>query len=60
MVSNKYAFDIDKYMESAAKGIVLDEMAIKVICAKAREVLSHDENVIAVQSPVTIVGDIHG
>ena len=45
MVSNKYAFDIDKYMEKAAKGEVLDEMAIKVICAKAKEVLSHDENV---------------
>ena len=60
MVSNKYAFDLDKYLEKARNGDLIDEPAIKVICAKAREMLSNEDNIQSVQSPVTIVGDIHG
>ena len=60
MVSNKYAFDLDKYLDKARKGEIIEEVAIKVICAKAREMLSFDDNIQSVQSPVTIVGDIHG
>jgi hypothetical protein len=60
MVSNKYAFDLDKYLDKARKGDLIEEMAIKVICAKAREMLSLEDNICKVQSPVTIVGDIHG
>ena len=45
MVSNKYAFDLDKYLEKARKGEIIEETAIKVICAKAREMLSYDDNV---------------
>lgn len=36
---SKYAFDIDRYLEQASKGELLDESCIKVICTKVREVL---------------------
>ncbi len=58
--ASKYAFDLDKYLEMAAKGEMLDEPCIKVICSKVREVLVQEDNVKAVQSPVTVVGDVHG
>jgi hypothetical protein len=44
-VSNKYAFDLDKYLDKARKGEIIEEVAIKVICAKAREMLSFDDNI---------------
>ena len=57
---SKYAFDIDRYLEQASKGELLDESCIKVICAKVREVLVQEDNVKNVRSPVTVVGDVHG
>lgn len=40
VTQSKYAFDLDKYLSLAAKGELLDEACIKVICAKVREVLA--------------------
>ncbi len=57
---SKYAFDLEKYLELAAKGELLDEAAIKIICAKVKEVLGAEDNVKQVYSPVTVVGDVHG
>lgn len=57
---NKYAFDIDKYLGLAAKGDLLEEQAIKLICSKVKEILVQEENVKQVQAPVTVVGDVHG
>lgn len=39
-MNNKYKFDIDHYLEKALKGDKLEEIAIEVICAKLREILS--------------------
>ena len=39
---------------------MLEEIAIKVICAKVKEILSQEDNVCKVDSPVTVVGDVHG
>ena len=58
--TSKYAFDIEKYLELAKKGQVLEEAAIKIICAKVKEVLAKEENVVRVAAPVTVVGDVHG
>ena len=58
--NNKYAFDMDKYLELASKGEFLDESCIKIICSKVREVLAQEDNVKSVRSPVTVVGDVHG
>ena len=57
---SKYAFDVDKYLDLAAKGELLDEQAIKIICSKVKEVFVQEENVKVVRSPVTVVGDVHG
>jgi hypothetical protein len=57
---SKYSFDIDQHLEKAAKGEILSEPAIKVICAKVREILSQESNVVDVFSPVTVAGDVHG
>jgi hypothetical protein len=48
MVSNRYAFDLDKYVDKARKGELIEEIAIKVICAKAREMLSTESNITVV------------
>ena len=60
LTRNRFAFDADHYLEKARKGEVLEEIAIKVICAKVKEVLAAENNVVDVVSPVTIVGDVHG
>lgn len=60
MFKSKLSFDIDHHLERASKGETLDETAIRVICAKVQEILAQEENVKSVQSPVTLVGDVHG
>ena len=57
---NRFAFDIDHHLEKAAKGEVLEEVAIKVICSKVKEILVNESNVHSISSPVTVVGDVHG
>jgi len=47
-------------LEKAAKGEILPELAIKVICAKVKEIFENERNVVNVNSPVTVVGDVHG
>ena len=57
---SKYSFDVDRFLSQALKGEVLDEISIKLICAKVKEILVNETNVKEVNSPVTIVGDVHG
>ena len=57
---NRFAFDIDHHLEKALKGEVLEEVAIKVVCAKVKEILVNESNVHSIRSPATIVGDVHG
>ena len=59
-VQNKFSFDADKYLDKAKKGEILDEISIKLICSKVKELLNEEENVVKINSPVTIVGDVHG
>lgn len=62
MFANKsrFGFDVDKFLETATKGEILEEMTIKLVCAKVRDILLLEENVKVVPSPVTVVGDVHG
>jgi serine/threonine-protein phosphatase PPG1 len=39
---------------------LLAESVIEAICAKAKELLMRESNVVHIQAPVTVVGDIHG
>lgn len=51
---------IDKYLEKAYEGQLLNENAIKFICLSLKEIFSKEPNVKRIPRPVTIVGDIHG
>jgi serine/threonine-protein phosphatase PPG1 len=39
---------------------LLAESVIEAICAKAKELLMKESNVVHISAPVTVVGDIHG
>ena len=52
--------DIDQLIAKAYDKQLLTENEIKLICEKAKEVLINESNVRQVQTPVTLVGDIHG
>lgn len=38
----------------------IEESVVVAICHKLSEILSHEPNVLMLQSPITVVGDIHG
>jgi serine/threonine protein kinase len=50
----------DRYLEKAYKGEKIEENVIKIICSKVREILSAEDNVQNLKSPITLVGDVHG
>ncbi|CAD8083705.1 unnamed protein product [Paramecium sonneborni] len=51
---------IDKFLEQAYSGELLNENAIKFICLTLKEIFSKEPNVKKIPTPVTIVGDVHG
>ncbi|KNC86889.1 serine/threonine-protein phosphatase 4 catalytic subunit [Sphaeroforma arctica JP610] len=57
MVSNG---DLDRQIETLRNCELIREAEVKLICAKAREILVEESNVQQVSSPVTICGDVHG
>ena len=52
--------DLDECIERLYKKELLAESVIEAICAKTKELLMRESNVVHVQAPVTVVGDIHG
>lgn len=52
--------DIDKLLERAYNGELLEENAIKIVCLQLKEIFSHEPNIKRISRPVTIVGDVHG
>lgn len=52
--------NLDQYIETLYEGKQISENDIKILCEKAREILSSENNVQPVRAPVTICGDIHG
>lgn len=53
-------FDLDACIERLKNKQLLGEALLREICEKTKEVLMRESNVVHVQSPVTVVGDIHG
>ena len=53
-------FDLDRQIERVSDDVPLTEPEIKVLVAKAKEVLAKEDNVQSVAAPVTICGDVHG
>ena len=52
--------DLDQQIEQLRKCEVIKESDVKLLCAKAREILVEESNVQRIDSPVTVCGDIHG
>ncbi|KAK8119202.1 serine/threonine-protein phosphatase PP2A catalytic subunit [Apiospora kogelbergensis] len=52
--------DLDECISRLYKKELLAESVIEAICAKTKELLMRESNVVHVKAPVTVVGDIHG
>ena len=52
--------DYSEELEKLYKGENLTEAELKAICQSCKEILEEEKNVVSIQCPVTIVGDIHG
>ena len=52
--------DLDECISRLYKKELLAESVIEAICSKTKELLMRESNVVQVQAPVTVVGDIHG
>ena len=51
---------LDKQIEYVMKVNILQEEQLKQICEEVRAILLEESNVPIIQTPCTIVGDIHG
>lgn len=54
------SIDLEECIERLQKRELLAESVIEAICAKAKELLMKESNVVHINAPVTVVGDIHG
>lgn len=54
------SIDLDECISQLYKKQLLAEPLIEAICAKAKELLMKESNVVHISAPVTVVGDIHG
>ena len=52
--------DLDQCIERLYKKELLADTVVEAICAKAKELLMKESNVVHISAPVTVVGDIHG
>lgn len=54
------ASDLDRIIETLHKGELITESEIKSLCQTGIELCSKEDNVLALQPPITICGDLHG
>jgi len=54
------SIDLDECLARLYKKELLAESVIEALCAKAKELLMRESNVVHIAAPVTVVGDIHG
>lgn len=52
--------DLDHQIEQLRRCETIKESEVRILCAKARELLANEGNVQRVETPITICGDIHG
>lgn len=58
--SDTFCKDLDSYINDLYQCKFLPEDAVKSLCEKAIEILEKEPNIVQVQTPVTISGDVHG
>ena len=51
---------VEKFIERLQEGELLDEPTVIDLCEKVKEQLFFEGNVVPLQSPVTVVSNIHG
>ncbi|KAJ0396478.1 hypothetical protein P43SY_004320 [Pythium insidiosum] len=49
-----------RHLERLRRGEAIELTAVLALCERMKDILVEDDNVVAVRSPVTICGDIHG
>ena len=55
MIENESAnFEIEKFIETLKKCEYITEIEVKFLCEKAKEILIKEENVVYLQSPITV------
>lgn len=54
------SIDLDACIERLYNRELLADSVVEAICAKAKELLMRESNVVHIAAPVTVVGDIHG
>ncbi|KAL6946346.1 putative serine/threonine protein phosphatase [Hanseniaspora osmophila] len=54
------SYELDQCLERLYKGELLPEVVIEAVCYKLKEILVKESNVVQLNTPVTVVGDIHG
>ena len=52
--------DIDKSIETLKKGLIINEKAAKEICVATIEIMVKESQIISIEPPVSVCGDIHG
>lgn len=52
--------DLDECISRLSNKELLAESVVEAICAKTKELLMKESNVVHIRAPVTVVGDIHG
>eukprot|EP01124_Arcella_intermedia_P008866 TRINITY_DN1567_c0_g1_i1.p1 TRINITY_DN1567_c0_g1~~TRINITY_DN1567_c0_g1_i1.p1 ORF type:complete len:307 (-),score=29.79 TRINITY_DN1567_c0_g1_i1:67-987(-) len=52
--------DLDRQIEQLRRCELIKEEEVKILCARAREILVEESNVQRIDPPVTICGDVHG
>jgi hypothetical protein len=59
-VTKSATVDLDECISRLYKKELLADSVIEAICAKTKELLMKESNVVHIAAPVTVVGDIHG
>ena len=60
LTSSSASIDLDECIERLYRKELIAEPVIEAICAKTKELLMKESNVVHIKAPVTVVGDIHG
>ena len=55
MFDDNFNAEVDKYIEKLKKCEYILEKEVKKLCDKVKEILSNEENVIRLNSPITVI-----